>query len=139
MSEQKTRKVAVYIRVSTSEQKLEGFSPDAQRKRLLAHINENKTLNLETRSEWIFEDTSTGSDLNREGYKKMMKLVEKGEIDAVLVWRIDRLSRNLKHLIASFEKAPKTRCELHFLAGEHRLQRTYWEAHISNIWSNSGV
>jgi site-specific DNA recombinase len=107
MSEQKTRKVAVYIRVSTSEKKLEGFSPDAQRKRLLAHIKENKTLNLETRSEWIFEDTSTGGDLNREGYKAMMKLVEKGEVDAVLVWRIDRLSRNLKHLIASFEKLQK--------------------------------
>ena len=104
MNEQETRKVAVYIRVSTQEQKLEGFSPDAQKKRLLAHINENKALNLETRPEWIFEDTSTGSDLNREGYKAMMKLVETGEIDAVLVWRIDRLSRNLKHLIASFEK-----------------------------------
>lgn len=98
------RKVAIYIRVSTAEQKVDGFSPEAQRKKLLDYVNNNPALNLITKPEWIIEDTHTGSDLNRDGFKEIMSLVDKKIVDAVLVWKIDRLSRSLKHLLDTFEK-----------------------------------
>lgn len=99
-----TRKVAIYIRVSTAEQKVEGYSVEAQRKKLLDYVNNNKALDLCTRKEWIFEDTHTGSDLNRPELQKMLRAVREKKFDAILVFKIDRLSRNLKHLLHIFEE-----------------------------------
>jgi site-specific DNA recombinase len=104
---QKKRRVALYIRVSTQEQKIAGYSFEDQRKKLLAHVKENTALNLVTQEDWIYEDVHTGSEMNRTGLKKLLEDVEKGKYDAVLVWRIDRLSRSLKHLLDIFERLQK--------------------------------
>ena len=101
------RRVALYIRVSTPEQKQDGYSPEHQRKRLLAYVNENKTLNLETHESLIFEDVGTGSDLCREELERVRELVQQKKIQGVVVWKIDRLSRNLKHLLTLFEEFQK--------------------------------
>lgn len=101
------RRAALYVRVSTTEQKLSGYSPDMQRKKLLEYVNNNPALNFTTKEKWIFEDSHTGSDLNRTELQKMMKLVESKEVDAVIVWKIDRFSRSLKHLLYLFEKMEK--------------------------------
>lgn len=100
---QEKRRVAIYIRVSTAEQKIDGYSFDAQKKKLLEYVTNNKSANFENKKEWIFEDVGTGSDLNRNGYKKMMEAVREKSFDTVLVWKIDRLSRSLKHLLSTFE------------------------------------
>jgi site-specific DNA recombinase len=102
-AEQK-RKVAIYIRVSTSEQKVDGYSLEAQRKKLKEHIFNNEALNFTTKEEWIFEDVHTGSELKRKGLQKMLEMVKAKKFDAVLVWKIDRLSRNLQHLLAVFKQ-----------------------------------
>ena len=97
------RRIAMYIRVSTHEQKMDGYSPEAQRKRLLSYVQEAKSRDFVTKPEWIFEDTHTGSDLNRPQLQKLLTGVKRGRFDGVLVWRIDRFSRNLKHLLVIFE------------------------------------
>lgn len=102
--QEKKRRVAIYIRVSTAEQKIEGYSMETQERRLLEHVKNNVGLKLETRKEWIFRDVHTGSDLNRPALSHLREEVKKGKFDAVLVWKIDRLSRNLKHLITIFEE-----------------------------------
>lgn len=98
------RKVAIYIRVSTAEQKIDGYSLEAQRKKLISYVEANKTAGYITKNEWIFTDTHTGSDLNREALLKLRKMVREKKFDAVLVWKIDRLSRSLKHLLTIFEE-----------------------------------
>ncbi len=45
----------------------------------------------------IFEDKITGKHLNREGLEKTMDILRTG--DTLVVWRLDRLARSLKHLI----------------------------------------
>jgi len=101
------RRVALYIRVSTQEQKVDGYSLESQRKKLLAYVRENKGLNLVTQDDWVYEDVHTGSEMNRTGLKKLLEDVEAGKYDAVLVWKIDRLSRSLKHLLDIFERLQK--------------------------------
>jgi site-specific DNA recombinase len=98
------RKVAIYIRVSTTEQQLDGYGLEAQEKKLLDHVNNNPAFNLETKRGWIYSDTHTGSDLNRNDLVRLRDDVKAGKFDAVLVWKIDRLSRSLKHLLMIFEE-----------------------------------
>lgn len=101
------RRVAIYIRVSTAEQKVEGYSLEAQEKRLVGYVENNKALNLTTKKEWIYSDVHTGSDLNRPRLQELLQDVRAKKFDAVLVWKIDRLSRTLKHLLIVFEEFEK--------------------------------
>jgi site-specific DNA recombinase len=98
------RRVAVYIRVSTAEQKIDGYGLEAQKTKLLDHINNNPALGLYTKPEWLFCDTHTGSDLNRPALNDLRKQVKQKKFDAIIVWKIDRLSRSLKHLLLIFEE-----------------------------------
>jgi site-specific DNA recombinase len=98
------KRVAIYIRVSTQEQKMDGYGLEAQESKLIEYVNNNKYQNFITKKEWIFKDVHTGSELNRQGLNKVMSLVKERKIDVVLVWKIDRLSRNLKHLLMTFDE-----------------------------------
>lgn len=99
------RRVAIYIRVSTAEQKIDGYSLAEQKKQLEEYVSNNK--NMETAEDWVYCDTHTGSDINRERLSDLLKDVRAHKFDAVLVWKIDRLSRSLKHLLMIFEELEK--------------------------------
>lgn len=49
-------------------------------------------------SENIFSDEASGADEEREGLETCLKCLRSG--DTLVVWKLDRLSRRLKHLIA---------------------------------------
>lgn len=100
------RRVAIYIRVSTSEQRIDGYSLEAQKRKLIEHVNANSS--MYTKEEWLYSDTHTGSDLNRDKLTILLKDVKAGKFDAVLVWKIDRLSRSLQHLLTIFEDFEKS-------------------------------
>lgn len=95
------------MRVSTQEQEVDGYGLDAQNTKLRAHVTNNPGLNLETREEWIFKDTDTGSILERDGLSELRALVKEKKVHSVLVWKIDRLSRNLQHLLILFDEFEK--------------------------------
>ncbi len=102
---EKPQRVAFYVRVSTEEQVKEGFWIEMQ----LAWLNEmitykNKYSKWVTNPNWVYKDLGcSGKDLNRPGYKALIKDVEAGKFDVVAVWKIDRMSRNLTHLLGVFE------------------------------------
>lgn len=98
------RRTAIYIRVSTEEQEIDGYGLESQRTELLNYVNNNKSLNLITQDDWIYSDTHTGSDVNRTNLNRLRDDVKKGKFDAVLVWKIDRFSRCLQHLLFLFEE-----------------------------------
>lgn len=101
------RRVGIYIRVSTQEQKMDGYGLEAQEKRLTDYVEKNEGLGLETKKAWLYTDVHTGSDLARTGLDRLREDVAAGKYDAVLVWKIDRLSRSLKHLLTIFEEFQK--------------------------------
>ena len=54
---------------------------------------------------FIYQDTLSGSKSNRVGLDQMLGYLRRGDI--VVVWKLDRLARSLKHLVelvADFEK-----------------------------------
>ncbi len=84
-------KVAIYIRVSTVYQ-VDKDSLPMQRSDLVTYCK----LILETDNYEIFEDAGySGKNTDRPAFQDMMKRVRDGEFTHILVWKIDRISRNL--------------------------------------------
>ena len=110
-------RTALYIRVSTEEQGSKGYSLQDQKERLEAYVRHTKDY-LENRYEivGVFEDVSSGGDLNRPAYIKMMdEYVKSRKVDCVIITKIDRLSRNLQHLLKTFETLQKNNVSLYSL------------------------
>ena len=85
------RRVAIYIRVSTNHQ-VDKDSLPLQREELINYCK--YVLGIEDFE--IFEDAGlSAKNTDRPGYQKMMKLVRAGLFTHVLVWKLDRISRNL--------------------------------------------
>jgi len=86
-----SNRVAIYIRVSTSYQ-VDKDSLPMQRNDL---INYCKFI-LNTEDYVLFEDAGySGKNTDRPKYQEMMAQVRLGLFSHVLVWKIDRISRNL--------------------------------------------
>ncbi len=84
-------KVAIYIRVSTSFQ-VDKDSLPMQRSDLVSYAK----IILETTNYEIFEDAGySGKNTDRPAFQEMMSRVRNGEFTHILVWKIDRISRNL--------------------------------------------
>ncbi|MBD2065972.1 recombinase family protein [Leptolyngbya sp. FACHB-671] len=94
-SEQKKLK-AGYIRVSTLMQEDESLSLDRQKAAVEA-----------AGATVVFKDTDSGSKDDRKNLQRLLELVQRGEVDEVIVSRIDRLTRSLRQLldlISEFER-----------------------------------
>ena len=101
------RKVALYIRVSTARQDQEGYSIPLQKERLIAYCKAKGWVVA-----GIFVDPGhSGSSLDRPAMERLIAAVEAGKFDAVLVYKLDRLSRSQKdtlYLIEDIFMANKT-------------------------------
>ncbi len=101
-------RVAFYMRVSTQEQELEGYSPEFQLEQLHEHVKRKDYKGWVTKPEWHFFDAKSGGDtIHRPKLQELMELVRKKEVDLVLVWKIDRMSRKLSDLLELFEEMDK--------------------------------
>lgn len=87
-------KIAIYIRVSTEEQAQEGYSIKAQISRLEAYALSQGWTIVKT----YIDDGQSAKDMKRTDLQKMMKEIEKGLFDCVLVYRLDRLTRSVLDL-----------------------------------------
>jgi site-specific DNA recombinase len=95
-------KAAIYIRVSTDEQAAEGFSIDAQKRRLLAYADSQ---DWEV-SEVYIDDGWSAKDLKRPEMQRMLGDLENQLFDVVLVYKLDRMTRSASdcdNLIKMFE------------------------------------
>lgn len=95
----KKMKVALYPRVSGIEQAQEGYSIGEQIDRMTKYC-EAKGWTVYK----IYTDAGfTGSNMDRPGLQSMIKDVEAGKIDMVLVYKLDRLSRSQKDTLYLIE------------------------------------
>ena len=94
------RKIAVgYLRVSTEEQASEGVSLDVQRSRIPAYIAAKDLGPYE-----LIEDAGySGKDLKRPGIQRLLSMTARGEVSAVVVLKIDRLSRRVRDILNTVE------------------------------------
>ncbi len=86
--------VAIYLRVSTTEQAEEGYSISAQKERLKAYIvSQGWSLSQ------IYEDAGfSGGTLNRPAFGKLREDMKKSSFNLILVYKLDRISRNMRDL-----------------------------------------
>jgi site-specific DNA recombinase len=89
-----------YCRVSTEEQAAEGFSISGQADRLQAYaeLHELGAVTVIDDGGW------SGKNLERPGLRRLLEMVEAGHVSHVLVWRLDRLSRDLGDLVLLADK-----------------------------------
>lgn len=85
-------KVIGYVRVSTEEQANSGVSLDAQREKIQGYA---KLYDLEL-VDIVTDDGVSAKTLNRPGMSRVLELLDSGEVTAVLVAKLDRLTRSLK-------------------------------------------
>lgn len=92
-------KAALYVRVSTDEQAQEGFSIDAQLKVLRAWA---VVKSAEVVGEYV-DDGYSAKNLNRPAMQRLLASCKARQVDTVIVWRLDRLSRSLRDTLALVE------------------------------------
>lgn len=96
-------KVVGYSLVSTEDQAREGVSLDNQELKIMtyAELNGMELIDL------IRDEGISGKSLDRAGIKRILEMVRAGEIQAIIVYKLDRLSRktlDTLNLIELFEK-----------------------------------
>lgn len=94
-----TNKVAIYVRVSTTNQVEEGYSIDEQKDKLEAYckIKDWSVYNVYT------DGGFSGSNTNRPAIEQLIKDAKKRKFDTVLVYKLDRLSRSQKDTLYLIE------------------------------------
>ena len=66
--------------------------------------------------EQIYQDCSSGKNDNRQGLIACLKAVRKG--DTLIVWKLDRLGRNLKHLVDTVHDLSSKGVDFKVLSGQ---------------------
>jgi site-specific DNA recombinase len=103
---------AIYARVS-SEQQREEHTIASQTAALIEFA---KTRQLEVPTEWVFEDEGfSGATLERPGLERIRDLAAEGQIQVVLAYSPDRLSRKYAYQILLMEELAKHGVETVFV------------------------
>src|SRR5436309_2636548 len=92
-----------YVRVSTDRQAELGVSLEAQE----AKIRAMATIHSAELLEVIVDGGESAKSLNRPGLQRLLALINSGQVQAVIVAKLDRLTRSVKdlcNLLELFEK-----------------------------------
>lgn len=105
-TDHKKLRVAVYLRVSTTEQ-ADKYGLDLQRRNILNFLEYQKDKYTLDRKRHIYEDINcSGASAieDREGLTRLFEDAKKGEFDVVCVWKIDRFFRKILFLLEAMEE-----------------------------------
>jgi DNA invertase Pin-like site-specific DNA recombinase len=97
-----------YSRVSTDEQNLD------------LQIDALKLAGCEK----FYQDIGSGSSIERKGLKEAVEFVTKG--DVLVVWKLDRLGRSLKHIIELVAYLETKGVGLNFLQEKIKSEKLRW-------------
>lgn len=92
-------KAAIYTRVSTTEQANEGYSITEQERMCKAYIESKGWEYVGTYS----DPGVSGRTMERDGLRKLQLRILLGDIEAVVVYKLDRLSRKQKDTMTLIE------------------------------------
>src|ERR1017187_1410042 len=97
-----------YVRVSTDRQAEHGVSLEAQE----AKIRAMATVQGAELIDVIVDGGESAKSLNRPGLQRLMELVNGGKVQAVIVAKLDRLTRSVKDLCGLLEMFEKRKVAL---------------------------
>jgi site-specific DNA recombinase len=101
-------KAVGYVRVSSEEQAQHGYSIDAQ----IAKVKAYADLYEIELADVVIDAGISAKNLKRPGLARCLEMLTKGEVEALVIFKLDRLTRSMKdwqHLIDGYfsEKAGK--------------------------------
>src|ERR1700678_4136598 len=106
------KNAAIYARVSSMQQK-EERTIASQTAALIAFA---KTQDFLVPQEWVFEDEGfSGANLERPGLERIRDLAAEGQLQAVLVYSPDRLSRKYAYQVLLMEELARHGAETVFI------------------------
>jgi site-specific DNA recombinase len=97
-----------YVRVSTDRQAEQGVSLEAQEAKIraMATVQGAELLHV------IVDGGESAKSLNRPGLQRILDLINAGEVDTVIVAKLDRLTRSVKDLCGLLELFEKRKVAL---------------------------
>jgi site-specific DNA recombinase len=104
IGEEQTMKAIGYIRVSTEEQSREGVSLSMQRAKIQAYAELNDIILVD-----IIEDAgiSAKNITGRPGFQEALGLLYSGDVDGLIVWKLDRAFRSTQDALTVAGKLNK--------------------------------
>jgi site-specific DNA recombinase len=107
-------RVALYPRVSTPDQEEEGTSLESQEQRMRTYCAARPGYRVDERH--IYRETHTGKEFwERQELNRLRAAVRAGEVDVVLCYAIDRLTRNQAHLYIFADECERAGVRLEFV------------------------
>ncbi|MBP9855059.1 MAG: recombinase family protein [Candidatus Omnitrophica bacterium] len=99
-------KVALYTRVSTEDQAREGFSLTVQKNYLLQYIKNLDWKNFcSIHDADVYQDDGySGYNMDRPAFQRLLTDARNKKFDLLIVYKQDRLSRNLRELLSFLEE-----------------------------------
>jgi site-specific DNA recombinase len=91
MKSQLSKKAVGYIRVSKQNERGVSLESQAEKIRAMACVHDAEV-------EIVADDGETGKHANRPGLHRVLEMVRKGEVQLVIVAKLDRLTRSVKDL-----------------------------------------
>lgn len=104
MKKKEKKNVALYIRVSTREQDMEGYSLDSQTRTLTEYCS---THGFNVYKIYSDEGISAKDIKHRPGVIQLLADAKERKFEIILVWKLTRFSRSLANLIAVCEDLEK--------------------------------
>jgi site-specific DNA recombinase len=134
----------IYTRVSTDDQ-VQGASLDVQRTQCEAMAKATGAAVADV----VVDDGYSGKDTKRPGMRRVLDMVERRELGGIIVWKLDRLTRNLRDLLAMVDlftttdtalvslaekidtSGPMGRFTLHIMGAVAQLERETIQARVT--------
>lgn len=107
---------ALYSRVSTVDQEREGTSLGTQEEACRKYAEEK---GYEVQENYVIKEVYSGLVLERPELTQLRNWVRNNEVDGVVVYSTDRLSRDPIHLLFLVEEIEKKGIKLHFITEPH--------------------
>jgi DNA invertase Pin-like site-specific DNA recombinase len=117
----KTKRAAIYTRISTGEQ-----NADLQT-RELPEFCERRGWSLG--ADTTYSDVMTGAKDRRPALDRLMADARRGKFDVVAVWRFDRFARSSSHLLRALEEFAALGID--FVSGEAGIHSVLLDLSIS--------
>jgi len=112
MQENLKKLVAIYTRVSTTDQAREGYSLEEQEKRLKYNCEFN---GYEVYKVYTDAGISGKSTENRPAYQQMIKDMKAKKFNTIMAFKMDRITRSIVDLEDFLSMIKKYNCEIEFL------------------------
>ena len=126
-------RVACYIRVSTQEQCLHGLSLESQREALISYA---KAHNMQVVDIYADEGITARKAINKRlQFHRLIKDVQAGKIDLILVTKLDRWFRNIKDYHNTQEVLEKHNCNWRTIYENYDTSTASGRLHINIMLS----